>query len=106
VLGEEIAEPKTRLNVAQEADDLREHAEAEPIAEESESGGLDLEEEPIDLDEPDDSDLEEIEVEEEEDADLLAWGAELGDDPVRMYLKEIARCGCSIPIRNCGWRRR
>jgi RNA polymerase primary sigma factor len=40
--------------------------------------------------EPDISDLEEIETEEEDESDLDA-GLDLGDDPVRMYLKEIGQ---------------
>ncbi|HET7377092.1 MAG TPA: sigma-70 factor domain-containing protein, partial [Anaerolineae bacterium] len=40
--------------------------------------------------EPDVSDLEEIEIEEEDESDLDA-GLDLGDDPVRMYLKEIGQ---------------
>ena len=52
---------------------------------------LSLEEEPLDLEEPDEAELEEIEAVEGEEPDLLEWGAELGDDPVRMYLKEISQ---------------
>jgi RNA polymerase primary sigma factor len=65
------------------------------IAEEAEPGGLRevvLEEEDgLEVEEPGEADLEEIESEEEEEADLLEWSAELGDDPVRMYLKEISQ---------------
>jgi len=87
--GEEILDPETRLNIPEDVDNL-----AEPV-EESEPGELvevSLEdEEPLELEEPGEADLEEIEAEEEEEADLLEWGAELGDDPVRMYLKEISQ---------------
>jgi RNA polymerase primary sigma factor len=41
--------------------------------------------------EPDIADLEEIETEEEEEDLPLAFEADLGDDPVRMYLKEIGQ---------------
>jgi RNA polymerase primary sigma factor len=51
------------------------------------------EEEPTLDDEPAEVDLEEIEFEEEEDeeGEPLEWSAELADDPVRMYLKEIGQ---------------
>jgi len=42
-------------------------------------------------DEPDVSELEEIEEEGEEDDTAIEIGADLGDDPVRMYLKEIGQ---------------
>jgi len=44
-------------------------------------------------DEPAEADLEEIEFEEDEDdePEPLEWSAELADDPVRMYLKEIGQ---------------
>ena len=44
-------------------------------------------------DEPAEAELEEIETEDEEDDDseTIEWGAELADDPVRMYLKEIGQ---------------
>ncbi len=63
-------------------------------------GGLDDlavaidEEEPLlaEAEEPDIAELEEIETEEEEEGDLsLALESDLGDDPVRMYLKEIGQ---------------
>jgi len=50
------------------------------------------EEESFSSDEPDEAELEEIEIEDEdEDEDALEWSAELADDPVRMYLKEIGQ---------------
>ena len=75
-------DPEIKLN---SPSDLEALAEAEP------AGSLDApleEEEVLDLEEPDEADLEEIEVEEE---GLLEWSEELGDDPVRMYLKEISQ---------------
>jgi RNA polymerase primary sigma factor len=48
------------------------------------------EDESLLVDEPDIAELEEIETEEEEESDLDV-GADLGDDPVRMYLKEIGQ---------------
>ncbi|HLF27074.1 MAG TPA: RNA polymerase sigma factor RpoD [Anaerolineae bacterium] len=69
-----------------------ETAEAEPlIAEES---AIEIEEEePLTDDEPGEAELEEIEFEEDEDDERepLEWSAELADDPVRMYLKEIGQ---------------
>jgi hypothetical protein len=91
VPGEDVLDPTIKLNIADEADNL---AESEPASDEAEATGLldlGLEEEPLDLEEPDEADLDEIETEEGEEADLLEWGAELGDDPVRMYLKEISQ---------------
>jgi RNA polymerase primary sigma factor len=91
VQGEDVLDPAIKLNIADEADSL---VELEPAADEAEATGLldlSLEEEPLDLEEPDEAELEEIEVEEGEETDLLEWGAELGDDPVRMYLKEISQ---------------
>jgi RNA polymerase primary sigma factor len=84
---EPVLDPEAQLN---SADDL------DPVAEPPEEGGELLEsavdeEEGLDLEEPGEADLEEIEAEEEEEADLLEWSAELGDDPVRMYLKEISQ---------------
>ncbi len=89
--GEDVLASKIKLNIADETDGL---VEVEPAADEGEVTGLldlSLEEEPLDLEEPDEAELEEIEVEEGEEPDLLEWGAELGDDPVRMYLKEISQ---------------
>jgi len=86
--GEELLEPEPQLNSPDDLDNL-----VGPSAEESEPGDLldtGLEEEPLEIEEPGEADLEEIEAEEEE-ADLLEWSAELGDDPVRMYLKEISQ---------------
>jgi RNA polymerase primary sigma factor len=88
---EDVLDPEIKLNIAEEPDSL---VEVEPAAGEGEGIGLldlSLEEEPLDLEEPDEAELEEIETEEAEEADLLEWGAELGDDPVRMYLKEISQ---------------
>ena len=55
---------------------------------------LPSEEETFVEDEPAEAELEEIEFEEEEedeDHEPLEWSAELADDPVRMYLKEIGQ---------------
>ncbi len=52
--------------------------------------GLIEEDESLLADEPDIAELEEIETEEEEESDLDV-GADLADDPVRMYLKEIGQ---------------
>ena len=88
---EDVLDPEIKLNIAEEPDSL---VEVEPAAGEGEVIGLldlSLEEEPLDLEEPDEAELEEIEAVEGEETDLLEWGAELGDDPVRMYLKEISQ---------------
>ena len=88
--GEDTLDPEAQLNTPDELEVL-----AEPAVDETEPGELlevALEEdEALSVEEPGEVDLEEIEVEEEEEADLLEWGAELGDDPVRMYLKEISQ---------------
>jgi len=84
VLPGDTLDPGIKLNIPSDLEALAD--EAEP------AGSLDApleEEEALDLEEPDEADLEEIEVEEEED--LLEWSEELGDDPVRMYLKEISQ---------------
>ncbi len=55
---------------------------------------VDTEDESNGSDEPAEAELEEIEFEEEDEEDegeSLAWSAELADDPVRMYLKEIGQ---------------
>ncbi|HEY4689276.1 MAG TPA: RNA polymerase sigma factor RpoD [Anaerolineae bacterium] len=64
--------------------------EVEPVIDD---GVLEIEEdEPFGVDEPDEAELEEIEIEDEEEEDeSLEWSAELADDPVRMYLKEIGQ---------------
>ncbi len=85
--GVELIEPETQLNISEEPDTLAEPPEE---GENNELIGVE-EEEPLELEEPGEADLEEIEAEEEEEADLLEWSAELGDDPVRMYLKEISQ---------------
>jgi len=84
LLTDEVADLKLAAS-----DDL----EAEPSAEEAELGLLDLglEEEEVETEEPSEAELEEIEAEEEEEAGPLEWGAELGEDPVRMYLSEISQ---------------
>ena len=88
--GGDTLDPEAQLNTPDELDAL-----AKPVADETEPGDLlevSLEdEETLSVEEPGEADLEEIEVEEEEEVDLLEWGAELGDDPVRMYLKEISQ---------------
>ncbi len=84
VMTGDTLDPEIKLNSPGDLEALPD--EAEP------AGPLDApleEEEVLDLEEPDGADLEEIEVEEEED--LLEWSQELGDDPVRMYLKEISQ---------------
>jgi RNA polymerase primary sigma factor len=87
---EDALDPEIKLNISDDLDTL-----AEPVADDIELGGLlevSLEdEEGLEAEEPSEADLEEIETEGEEEADLLEWGAELGEDPVRMYLKEISQ---------------
>ncbi|HET7088643.1 MAG TPA: RNA polymerase sigma factor RpoD [Anaerolineae bacterium] len=69
--------------------------ETEPIEVDLATGEVLLgEEETFVEDEPAEADLEEIEFEEEEEdeeREPLEWSAELADDPVRMYLKEIGQ---------------
>jgi hypothetical protein len=89
--GEETLDPEAQLNIPEDLEVL-----AEPAIDETEPGDSPEtnpleEEEGLGVEEPAEADLEEIEVEEEEETDLLEWGAELGDDPVRMYLKEISQ---------------
>ena len=84
--GEDLLEPETQLNIPDDLAPLAGPAEEIEVSE-----IIEVEEEPLDLEEPGEADLEEIEAEEEEEADLLEWSAELGDDPVRMYLKEISQ---------------
>jgi len=88
--GEETLDPEVQVNTPEEVDVL-----VRPATEEVEPGdALEAsleEEEGLAVEEPGEADLEEIETEEEEETDLLEWGAELGDDPVRMYLKEISQ---------------
>jgi RNA polymerase primary sigma factor len=64
------------------------------IAVAPEEPAIEIEDDDVVLDEePAETDLEEIEFEEEEDEERepLEWSAELADDPVRMYLKEIGQ---------------
>ncbi len=89
-----------RSSVATQADELNsddaliddgDALEADPLP-----GELPFEEEeaPVAIeDEPAEADLDEIEFaeEEEEERDDVEWSAELADDPVRMYLKEIGQ---------------
>ncbi len=64
--------------------------DAEPLLDES---PIETEEEEAPAEEePAEAELEEIEFEEEEEeGEPLEWSAELADDPVRMYLKEIGQ---------------
>jgi RNA polymerase primary sigma factor len=85
VAGEDTLDPETKLNTPGDLDVLAEEPEpGAPLEATLE------EDEGLEIEEPDEADLEEIEAEEEEE-DLLEWSAELGDDPVRMYLKEISQ---------------
>jgi RNA polymerase primary sigma factor len=90
VRGGDTLDPEAQTNMPDDLDVL-----VEPATDEIEPGDLlevSLEEdEGPGAEEPGEADLEEIETEEEEETDLLEWGAELGDDPVRMYLKEISQ---------------
>src|SRR3990172_9507932 len=87
--------PKTAPRLSEPNSDDLALDETEPIEVDLATGEiLPGEEETFVEDEPAEADLEEIEFEEEEedeDREPLEWSAELADDPVRMYLKEIGQ---------------
>ncbi len=87
--------PKTAPPLSEPNSDDLALDETEPIEVDLATGDVLLgEEETFVEDEPAEADLEEIEFEEEEedeDREPLEWSAELADDPVRMYLKEIGQ---------------
>jgi RNA polymerase primary sigma factor len=85
---EELIQPEDELN----NDDLGEELEIEESEENLEELTGQIEDaDALLADEPDLAELEEIEEEAEEDDSTIELVADLGDDPVRMYLKEIGQ---------------
>ena len=80
--------PEDELN----SDDLAEELEGEEGEENLDDLGEQIDEaEALLVEEPDPADLEEIEDEADEEDTPIGLEADLGDDPVRMYLKEIGQ---------------
>ena len=84
----ELIQPDDELNT----DDLGEELELEESEENLDELTEQIEDADVLLaDEPDLAELEEIEEEAEEEDSAIDLAADLGDDPVRMYLKEIGQ---------------
>src|SRR5512136_1299850 len=84
----DVIQPEDEVN----SDELSEEIELEEGEENLDELNEQIEDADVLLaDEPDLAELEEIEEEAEEEDSTIELAADLGDDPVRMYLKEIGQ---------------
>jgi RNA polymerase primary sigma factor len=84
-----LIQPEDELNNDELGDELDLDESEDSLLDEIGEHGEEVE--PSLADEPDLAELEEIEAEDEEDDTEIGLAADLGDDPVRMYLKEIGQ---------------